>query len=426
VRDIGGIRTTGGEGPRAVGARVHLEAAAVRRTPDGARRHASGTADPAPAPTARIRIAYCIDTMRIGGSELNALRTSERLDRSQFEISVVSLQPDGPLANRYAAAGIPVHGFPLTSLYAPGTVRQGWRLAQWLRRERIDILHCHDLYANLFGAPWGRIAGLRAVITSRRWIHPLRNRQLEIANRVAYRLGHWVLVNSPAVANAVMTIDGVSAARVLQVPNFVDAAAFTDLPERTKVQLRSELGIPADALVVGCIARLAEVKDHATLLRAMQLLAARSPDVHLVLVGDGELRVTLETLASDLGIRDRVHFAGARDNEPNLHHLFDISTLASVSEGFPNSLVEAMAAGRPVVATNVGGNADAVRPDTGVLVPVGNAAQLASALERLVVDQATRHRMGVAARAVARSEYYAGSVIPRLEQIYRRLAGRSA
>ena len=375
--------------------------------------------------TAPVRIAYCIDTMHIGGSELNALRTSERLDRSRFEISVVSIQPDGPLADRYRAADIPIHEFPLESLYAPSTLRQGWRLAQWLRRERIDILHCHDLYANLFGAPWGRVAGVRAVITSRRWIHPLRNRQLEIANRFVYRLGHWVLVNSPAVGKAVRAIDGVSPTRILEVSNFVDAGAFADVPERTTRALIAELRIPSEAMLVGCIARLAPVKDHATMLRAVQMLAARWPTLHLVLVGDGELRATLEALADTLGIRDRVHFAGFRDNEPNLHHLFDISALASLSEGFPNSLVEAMAAGRPVVATNVGGNADAVRGDTGILVPPAEPAQFAAALERLLADAPLRLAMGARAREVARAEYHAESVITRLEQIYLRLAGRT-
>lgn len=379
-------------------------------------------------PTARgsshgpVRIAYCIDTMQIGGTELNALRTAERIDRSRFEISVISLQPDGPLAERYRVAGIPVHPYRLTSLYAADTARQGIRLARWLRRERIDILHCHDLYANLFAAPWGRLARVRTVITSRRWLHALPNRQLEIANRIVFRVGHWVLVNSAAVAKSVATTDRVPRHRVLEVSNFVGDGAFAPLPGRVEAELRAELGLPADAFVLGCIARLAPVKDHATLLRAVHSLAARWPRLHLVLVGDGESRPALEALASQLGIRDRVHFAGFRANEPNLHHMFDVSALTSFSEGFPNSLVEAMAAGRPVIATAVGGNVDAVRDETGFLVPVSAPADVAAALERLMSDDALRLRMGSAAREVAYREYHAGSVIPKLEELYLKLA----
>jgi glycosyltransferase involved in cell wall biosynthesis len=371
---------------------------------------------------APVRIAYCIDTMHIGGTELNALRTAERMDRSRFEISVISLQPDGPLAERYRAAGIPVHPYRLTSLYAPDSVRQGVRLLRWLRRERIEILHCHDLYANLFAAPWGRMAGVRTVITSRRWLHSLPNRRLEIANRLMFRVGHWVLVNSPAVADSLTKTDGVSPAKVITLSNFVGDGAFAALSLTTKAQIRAEFGIPADAVVVGCIARLAPVKDHATLLRAVNQLCRMWPQLHLMLVGDGESRADLERLATQLGIRERVHFTGFRPNEPNLHHVFEVSVLTSLSEGFPNSLVEAMAAGRPVVATAVGGNVDAVRPETGFLVPVGAPAELASAIDRLLSEDSLRLRMGAAARDVAQREYHAGSVIPRLEQLYLKLA----
>jgi L-malate glycosyltransferase len=400
--------------PIAGTARAELDLAPVRRV----------GAHPVARASARgpVRIAYCIDTMQIGGTELNALRTAERIDRSRFEISVISLQPDGPLAERYRAAGIPVHPYRLTSLYAADTIRQGIRLARWLRRERIEILHCHDLYANLFAAPWGRIARVRTVITSRRWLHALPNRQLEIANRIMFRVGHWVLVNSAAVAQSVATTDGVPRHRVLEVSNFVGEGAFAPLPPLLDAEIRAELGIPGDAFVVGCIARLAPVKDHATLLRAVHLLAAKWPRLHLMLVGDGESRPELEALASQLGIRDRVHFAGFRENEPNLHHVFDVSALTSLSEGFPNSLVEAMAAARPVIATAVGGNVDAVREETGFLVAVGASAGVATALERLMSDDALRLRMGSAAREVAHREYHAGSVIPKLEQLYLKFA----
>jgi glycosyltransferase involved in cell wall biosynthesis len=373
-------------------------------------------------PQAPLRIAYCIDTMQIGGTELNALRTVERIDRSRFDISVLSLQPDGPLAARYRAAGIPIHEYRLSSLYSPTTLRQGLRLVRWLRRERIEILHCHDLYANVFAAPFGRMAGVKTVITSRRWLHPLGGRVLEAANRIAFRVGHWVLVNSPAVGASVIATDHVPRERVLELSNFVGEGAFAPMPDAAKAALGSELSIPADAFVVGCIARLVPVKDHGTLLRAVQLISTKWPRIHLLLVGDGESRPALKQLAIELGIGDRVHFAGFRPNEPNLHQVFDVSVLASISEGFPNSLVEAMAAGRPVVATAVGGNVDAVRRETGFLVPVAAPAEVASALDQLITDDALRQRMGAAARDVAQREYHAASVIPRLEQLYLRLA----
>ena len=375
------------------------------------------------APHDPVRIAYCIDTMQIGGTELNALRTVERIDRSRFEISVISLQPEGPLAQRYRAAGIPVHAYRLKSLYAPSSVRQGVRLMRWLRRERIEILQCHDLYANLFAAPWGRIAGVPTVITSRRWLEcPMPGRQLEIANRLVFRVGHRVLANSPAVASTLARLDGVRPAKVITVTNFVGEEAFEPMSPGVKAQLRSELGIPDNGIVVGCVARLSPVKDHATLLRAMHQLVRKWSRLHLVLVGDGESRDELEELAAELDISTHVHFAGFRPQEPNLNNVFDVSVLTSLSEGFPNALVEAMAAGRPVVATAVGGNVDAVRAETGLLVPAGAPTELATALDRLLSDDTLRLRMGAMARDIAMQEYHAASVIPQLEQLYLNLA----
>jgi glycosyltransferase involved in cell wall biosynthesis len=327
------------------------------------------------------------------------------------------------LLEQYREAGVRVVQFPITSLYDRSALTQGFRLYRFLRGERIDVLHCHDLYSNVFAAPWGRLARVPAVIASRRWIHAAESGKLDVANRISYRLAHRVLGNGSAVARMLRDDDGVPTERILEIPNFVDDHAFRPLGAGVAGAFRAELGIPSGAVVIGCIARLVPVKDHATLLRAVAALAPRWPALHLVLVGDGALRTELEALAGQLGIAERVRFAGYRPNHPNLHHAFDISTLTSLSEGFPNSLVEAMAAGRPVVATNVGGNADAVRRETGLLVPPGDPAQMANAFERLLADADLRAGMGDEARRVARSVYHVEAVVPRLEAIYMDLVG---
>ena len=373
---------------------------------------------------ARIRIAYCVGGMDLGGTELNAVRTAERLDHDRFDVTVASLVDKGPLLERYARAGIPVERFPITSLYDRTALREGIRLYRFLAAKRIEIVHCHDMYSNVFASPWARLARVPLVIASRRWIHPVSDQRLELANRIAYRLVHRVLGNSRAVAQLLRDGDGVAERRILRVPNFVEERAFESPSAGARSSFRNELGIPANAEVVGCIARLVDVKDHATLLRAVGLLAARRPALHVVLIGDGPCRAGLERLAGELDISARTHFAGVRPNLPNLHHFFEVSVLASVTEGFPNSLVEAMAAGRPVVATNVGGNTDAVRPSTGMLVPPGDPDAFARALEWVLADQDLRRRMGAAALRIARSEYHVDSVIPGLEAIYVRLLER--
>lgn len=373
----------------------------------------------------RIRIAYFIDSMAIGGTELNAIRTAERLDRERFELSVFCHRPEGPLRARYDAAGIPVHPVPVTSYASLGAMRRAWAVARQLRAGGVDIVHTHDRYTNIFGGLAARLAGTPAVIASRRWWEAMPRSLYRSANRRAYRAATCVLANSPAVGRLLVEHDHVPADKVTVVPNFVDEDAFRPPAEAERARLLGELGIPAGALLVGIVANLRPVKDHATLLRAFARLP---PEIdgratHLVLVGGGPAHAELEQLAGTLGLEARVHLAGQRPPLPNLHHLFDVSVLCSVHEGFPNSVTEAMAAGRAVVATAVGGVPDAVEERrTGLLVPPGDPARLAEALLALLTSASDRERMGALGRRVAEERFGARQVLTELESLYRRLA----
>jgi glycosyltransferase involved in cell wall biosynthesis len=375
-----------------------------------------------------IRVVYCIDNMQVGGTELNAVRTAERLDRRRFTISVVCIHANGPLMARYQDAGIPVHVFPMKSLLGPRAVRQAIRLIRLFRSERTDIVHSHDAYTSVYGTMCARLAGVRGVIASRRsWHSPHLQGRILRANRVAYRFADRVVGNSPSVSRLVESEGGVPASRVVTIPNFLDPHSFEPIPVDARRRLLDELGVPAGAFVVGIVARLSLVKDHASLLRAISELRAEIPALHCVLVGDGPERSRIEALARELGIGDRVHLAGERPQAPNLHGLFDVSVLCSTTEAFPNSVLEAMAAARPVVATDVGGTPDAVRQGTtGLLVPPSDPSRLAGAIKHLHDDPSLRAKLGTAGRNAARTSYGAAAVIAQVEALYTELAGRGA
>ena len=366
--------------------------------------------------------------MQLGGTELNAVRTAERLDRSRISVSVVCLRDSGPLMQRYASAGIPVHTFPLTSLWGASGLRQGLRLWTLLRAERTEVVHSHDAYTSIYATFWARLAGVRGVIASRRsWHSPHLQGRIMQASRLAYRMADRVVGNSPSVARLIETEGGVPSSRVVTIPNFLDPQAFDELTPADRARALSELGVPGDAFIVGIVARLTPVKDHSTLLRTIALLRSRVPSLHAILVGDGPERARLTAEVNALDIASIVHFAGERAPAPNLHGLFDVSILCSTSEAFPNSILEAMAAARPVVATNVGGNPDAVREgETGLLVPAGDADSLANAIHRLYLAPHERARFGEAGRVAAREGYGAPAVIEQVEHLYEQLAGRSA
>jgi L-malate glycosyltransferase len=371
-----------------------------------------------------VRVAFCIDNMNVGGTELNAVRTAERLDRSRYRVSVVSLQRDGPLVQRYRAAGLEVHPFPLRNLYGASAIRQGRALARWLRAERVEILHAHDIYSNVFGVIWGRAAGVRT-IASRRWWEGFPQAHWRAASGLGYRLADAVLANSPAVGE-LLRAERVAEGKITVVPNFVDEQSF-DCPAEYRLQaIRKDLGLEGEHRVIGIVANLHPVKDHASLFRALALLTAERKELRLVLVGDGDQREALVGLARELGISDHVIFAGRRGNDPNLHHLFEMSVLCSLSEGLSNSILEAMAAGRPIVATAVGAASDAVQHErTGLLVPPGDPQRLAAALEELLSDPARARAMGEAGRQRARQLYSPEAAIDELESLYARLAPRA-
>ena len=371
-----------------------------------------------------IHVAFSIDTMSIGGTEMNAVRTAERLDRSRFRLTVITLRGEGPLAARYERMGVPVVRFPIHSLYAPATARQAWSLANFFKTERVSIVHSHDQYSNFFSTVSARIAGVPATIASKRWLHsPLRYR---IANGIGYRAASRVLANSASVANSLRTVDRIPARRIVVIPNFVDEDAFDPPSERVTDAWRAELGLDRDAVIVGIIASLQPIKDHATLLRAIAKLAPQWSRLRVVIVGQGALLDDLSRLAEQLGISSIVRFAGLRPQTPSFHYLFDISVLCSVSEGFPNSLVEAMAAARPIVATRVGGVIDAVRDsENGLLVPPGDAEALAQAIGALLADPSRAKAMGYAGAKRARAEFDARVVVGSLERLYQELLANS-
>ena len=372
-----------------------------------------------------LRVGYCIDSFAIGGTELNAVRTVEALDRQRFHVTVFHLHQTGPLRARYEALGLQLLHLPIGRLYSPRTAAQGVRFLRLLRREGIEVVHTHDVYSNIFAAPWARLAGCR-VIASRRWLDAVPRPGLVPLNRWSYRYAHRVVVNSSTVARLMIDTERVPATRVFELPNFLEERAFHHVAAELRSARRHGWGVPQGAFVIGTVARLAPVKNHAMALRALQRL---DDDVHLVLIGAGPSRRELEELARELHVERQVHFTGQLVEAENLHQFFDVSVLCSRSEGFPNVVIEALAAGCPVVATPVGGISEIIIDrQTGLLVPVDRPEALAASVEELRRDAALRQRLGEAGATRVRGKYHQTAVIAQLEALYQDLvreAGKS-
>lgn len=372
-------------------------------------------------PQRRLRLVYATDNMRLGGTELNAVRTAERLDPARFEISVICLKDEGPLSARYREAGIPVQHLGLTSYSSPRSLMTLARVARDLRRARVDIVHCHDIYSNVFLGACGHASGARVVL-SQRWARNLPPPRYRTLNELAYRGADLIVINSSSHARELAGLMPSVAARIVVLPGFADDQAFAHVSGEARRKLRRAFGLPEDGVLVGMVARLSPVKNHTTLLRAFAKVSAAHPTASLVLIGDGPTRPMLEEESVTLGIAERTHFLGERISTSNLHALFDISVLPSLTEGFPNSIVEAMAAGRPVVASAIDGIRDAVIDgETALLAPPTDAVAVACHLERLLSDPNLRRALGSRGRSMASQNYGAAAAMEQLEAAYSRL-----
>lgn len=378
--------------------------------------------NPDPSP---IRIVFAIGNLGgLGGTEINALRIAARLDRTRYRVSTVSLQEDGPVREMYRELGLDVVPFPISSLHGSSTLRQGVRLMRWLRREQVDIFHAHDKYANMFGVPWARLAGA-GVVASRRWWGGENRRSHRMVNRLSYRFAHAVLANGEGVGRMLHEREGVPLNRVVVVRNLMDEASFIPPDPGTLAEMRRRFGMRPGLTSIGAVANLTPVKDHAMLLRAFARVVRRFPATQLVLVGEGPQREPLQALTRELALEDRVVFAGFQPNQPNPHFLFDISVLSSVSEGLPNSLLEAMAAGRPVVATAVGAVPEAVvHGESGLLSPRADPVRFADSLEQLLASPARARCMGDAGLWRARERFAPEVALAQLDALYQRVVGR--
>ncbi|HUF64626.1 MAG TPA: glycosyltransferase [Gemmatimonadaceae bacterium] len=258
----------------------------------------------------QLRVAFCIDNMNAGGTELNAFRTALRLLEHGLHLRVLCLAVEGPLLQRYSDAGIPVHFLPIEKLYGRKAFRYGRELAATIRREDIHVLHAHDFYSNIFAAPWVRLAGA-AFVASRRWWEGPDRRLQRFANRASYLFAHRVLANSEAVARLLSDAEKVRPGRIAVIRNFLDEQAFDDPTESWIRQTKHVLRLTSDAPIIGSVGSLSTLKDNAGLLHAAAQIHGEFPALRIVLVGrDAGTRTELEVLAASLGLRDAVVFAG--------------------------------------------------------------------------------------------------------------------
>jgi glycosyltransferase involved in cell wall biosynthesis len=356
----------------------------------------------------------------VGGGELQVLELLRRLPADD-DVSVHALDPRGPLLGEVRALGYEPHVHPLGgSLLRPASITAALRIARWLRRERIDVVHAQDFYSTLLGVPASRIAGVPVIVSRLDLVHwhgPARHLALAAASHAA----DVVVANCEAVRELVIRRERVPAERVCVIRNGLDVQHFD---ARLRGPLASPLPSTGGAPIAVHVANMRhEVKRQEDFLAALSIVRREIPRVAAFLVGDGVRRPALEARARELGVADAAHFLGERGDVPAVLARATLGVLTSRQEGLSNAVMEGMAAGLPMVVTDAGGNAELVKDgERGYVVDPERPAALAAAMLRLLRDPAAARRMGRAARRFVEEELTLDRMVAGHDRLYRRLA----
>ena len=370
-----------------------------------------------------IRIAFFAPVLITGGTQRHLQQVLRLLDARRFSARVVTLRGGGEVAGELEAEGVSVTALGIDRLTTPGAIASMVRTARALRAEGIQIIHGFQWRPSLVGTIVGRLAGVPVVLAGKRSLTG-SDSTARLAWRVMARQVDAIVANAEAL-RAEACAQGVSA-RWEIIPNGVDVDRFRVGPPEPEA--KAMLGLHPDRPVVGTIGRLEARKGHELLLlaaRAMRAqLGGRAPQ--LLLVGDGPLRDQLAARAKELRL-DSVRFAGNLPDVRRALAAMDVFVLPSKEEGMSNALLEAMAAGRPVVATAVGGTREVIDGITnGILVPSADPTAMAGEVLALLDDPVRATRMGREAQRLVERRFSARAAVARLEQFYEsRLAART-
>jgi glycosyltransferase involved in cell wall biosynthesis len=366
----------------------------------------------------RCKVVHLITGLGAGGAEGMLYRLVTRMDRSQFENVVISLSDEGDIGRKLASDGIEVHALSLNASLS-GLAR-GTGLVPLLRSLKPDVLQTWMYHADFLGLVAGRFAMIPSILWNIRCAN-VELRHYPFVSRALLRilpgvsgLPQRIVINSQAGRLHHERL-GYRPRKWELIANGVDTEAF-DVNPQTRQDVRRMLGIPQDAVVIGMVARRDVMKDHSTLMEAAAILRTRCGGAHVVLVGRG-----LNAEDPDLSAPN-VHVVGERTDVAAVMSSFDVATLSSIGEGFPNVIAEAMACGVPCVATDVG-DSRWIIGDTGRVVPPRDPEALADGwLEMIAIGSEARRALGQRARARAVREFAIDRAVGRYEALYREVA----
>lgn len=365
-----------------------------------------------------VRILFLTSVLdSLGGSEKNILKLVKNLSKDRFQTYVIALR-GGMILKQVKQLGIPVQDMALKSIVSIDGFRKAVRLYRFLRSERIDILMTYHEDADVWGGVVGKLAGVRVLISNKRDM----GYQVSWKHALAYRfLNKWV-TRFIAVSNAVrQELTKVRAIPPLKIQVIYNGINIKEPVLRNRsAYVKRLLQLPKDHLIVGMVASFRPVKGQELFVRAAAEVLKTFPDVEFVIIGNKNTEYfrQVSKLMDELRITSRIHCMGDRNDVQELLQSFDVFVLSSLHEGFSNAILEAMAAGLPIIAARSGGNMEVVSSEIGILFQPGNADDLRQAILKLLGSQEMRSRMGLSAKDQLMEKFAFSKMLAEYEEMF--------
>ena len=367
-----------------------------------------------------ISILHVIDTGGPGGAETVFLQTTTGLDPDRFRSTPV-IGHEGWLSSQLDVRGVAPEIAPAKGSF---NARYLWQLTRIAHRHRVNVIVAHLYGSAVYSSILGRLLAIPIVSVLHGQTDISRADRFASWKATIVRNGsHRVVFVSDRLREELGRRLALAPSQCVTIPNGVDTAVFRPLPDRT---LRSELGLPSDAVLIGAIGNVRAPKAYDVLLRAARVLVDRVPRAHLVIAGDdaNALGRELVELRDALGLQPHVTFMGLRNDVARILNNLDVYVLSSNTEGFSIACIEAMACGVPVVATRSGGPEEILAGDTGVLVRANDPVAIARAVESILTSTEFASRLVATALDRVHQEYSLGSMLARYEKVLSDVARR--
>jgi L-malate glycosyltransferase len=373
------------------------------------------------------KVFYLVDSLNVGGTESQAVELARRIPQAGYDVTLGCLRAQGPLLQRLQGTAVVVKEFhPAGGLDTPAGLYQLLRLSWFLRREGFDVVHTHDLWSNLLGVPAARLAGVRAIVSSRRdlahldWYQGKRRVWL----RRIQNLSGMVVANATPIRDALISEDGFAMDKVRVIHNGVDIEKFRVGGRDARDHLFPGVGDGKLIVLVGNMHT--DVKGHPWLIASAPAVVREFPSARFVLVGDGEQRGSFEKQIAGLALERYFLFLGRRSDVPEILACCDIAVLPSRAEGLPNAVLEYMAAGLPTIVSRVGGNAELVEDGvTGLVVPAEDSPALSAALLKLLRDPGLARRVAQSGHEFTVRNFSFERLVHEVDALYTELLQRA-